>query len=65
MPRLRRWRAQGFNRAGTGKRFAKFEIQSRAEMAITADVKGAVAAMKSRFALYAGETGLARATQTL
>jgi F420-dependent oxidoreductase-like protein len=57
MPMLRPWLEEGFRRAGTGKRFRDFEIQARAEVAITDDVKGALARMKPRVALYVGGMG--------
>jgi alkanesulfonate monooxygenase SsuD/methylene tetrahydromethanopterin reductase-like flavin-dependent oxidoreductase (luciferase family) len=57
MPMLRPWLEEGFRRAGGGKGFGDFEIQARAEVAITDDVKGALARMKPRVALYAGGMG--------
>jgi alkanesulfonate monooxygenase SsuD/methylene tetrahydromethanopterin reductase-like flavin-dependent oxidoreductase (luciferase family) len=57
MPMLRPWLEEGFRRAGGGKGFADFEIQARAEVAITDDVRGALARMKPRVALYAGGMG--------
>jgi F420-dependent oxidoreductase-like protein len=57
MPMLRPWLEEGFRRAGGGKGFADFEIQARAEVRITDDVKGALARMKPRVALYAGGMG--------
>jgi F420-dependent oxidoreductase-like protein len=57
MPMLRPWLEEGFRRAGTGKGFADFEIQPRAEVTITDDVKGALATMKPRVALYVGGMG--------
>jgi hypothetical protein len=48
MPMLRPWLEEGFRRAGGGKGFADFEIQPRAEVAITDDVRGALARMKPR-----------------
>jgi F420-dependent oxidoreductase-like protein len=57
MPMLRPWLEEGFRRAGGGKGFADFEIQARAEVAITDDVKGALARMKPRVALYVGGMG--------
>src|SRR5258705_13174516 len=57
MPRLRPWLEEGFRRAGGGKGFADFEIQPRAEVAITDDVRGALARMKPRVALYVGGMG--------
>jgi alkanesulfonate monooxygenase SsuD/methylene tetrahydromethanopterin reductase-like flavin-dependent oxidoreductase (luciferase family) len=57
MPLLRPWLEEGFRRAGAGKGFADFEIQPRAEVAITDDVRGALARMKPRVALYVGGMG--------
>lgn len=57
MPMLRPWLEEGFRRAGHGKGFAGFEIQPRVEVAITDDVRGALAAMKPRVALYVGGMG--------
>src|SRR3989442_1078491 len=57
MPMLRPWLEEGFRRAGTGKGFADFEIQARAEVAITDDVRGVLARMKPRVALYVGGMG--------
>ena len=57
MPMLRPWLEEGFRRAGGGKGFADFEIQARAEVAITDDVRGALARMKPRIALYVGGMG--------
>ena len=57
MPRLRRWLEEGFRRAGGGKRWGAFAIQARAEVAITDDVRGALARMKPRVALYVGGMG--------
>ena len=57
MPMLRPWLEEGFRRAGGGKGFSDFEIQPRAEVAITDDVKGALAGMKPRVALYVGGMG--------
>src|SRR6267378_5264820 len=48
MPMLRPWLEEGFRRAGGGKGFADFEIQPRAEVSITDDVRGALARMKPR-----------------
>ena len=44
MPMLRPWLEEGFRRAGGGKGFTDFEIQPRAEVIITDDVKGALRA---------------------
>jgi alkanesulfonate monooxygenase SsuD/methylene tetrahydromethanopterin reductase-like flavin-dependent oxidoreductase (luciferase family) len=57
MPMLRPWLEEGFRRAGGGKSFGDFEIQARAEVVVTEDVKGALARMKPRVALYAGGMG--------
>src|SRR6059036_2404985 len=51
MPMLRPWLEEGFRRAGGGKGFGDFEIQPRAEVTITDDVRGALARMKPRVAL--------------
>jgi alkanesulfonate monooxygenase SsuD/methylene tetrahydromethanopterin reductase-like flavin-dependent oxidoreductase (luciferase family) len=57
MPMLRTWVEEGFRRTGGGKGYGDFEIQPRAEVNITDDVKGALARMKPRVALYAGGMG--------
>jgi F420-dependent oxidoreductase-like protein len=57
MPMLRPWLEEGFRRAGGSKGFADFEIQARAEVAITDDVRGALERMKPRVALYVGGMG--------
>jgi F420-dependent oxidoreductase-like protein len=57
MPMLRPWLEEGFRRAGGGKGWADFEIQARAEVAITDDVRGTLARMKPRVALYVGGMG--------
>jgi len=57
MPMLRPWIEEGFRRAGGGKGFADFEIQARADVVITDDVRGALARMKPRVALYVGGMG--------
>jgi alkanesulfonate monooxygenase SsuD/methylene tetrahydromethanopterin reductase-like flavin-dependent oxidoreductase (luciferase family) len=57
MPMLRPWLEEGFRRAGHGKGYADFEIQPRADVRITDDVKGALARMKPRVALYVGGMG--------
>jgi F420-dependent oxidoreductase-like protein len=57
MPMLRPWLDEGFRRAGGGKGLAGFEIQPSVQVAITDDVKGALARMKPRVALYAGGMG--------
>ncbi len=57
MPMLRPWLEEGFRRAGTGKGFGDFEIQARAEVVVTDDVRGALQRMKPRVALYVGGMG--------
>src|SRR5258705_692920 len=57
MPMLRAWLEEGFRRAGGGKGFGDFEIQARAEVVITDDVKSALARQKPRVALYVGGMG--------
>jgi F420-dependent oxidoreductase-like protein len=57
MPMLRPWLEEGFRRAGDGKSAASFEIQPRADVVITDDVRGALARMKPRVALYVGGMG--------
>jgi F420-dependent oxidoreductase-like protein len=57
MPVLRPWLEEGFRRAGGGKGFGSFEIQARANVMITEDVKGALARMKPHIALYVGGMG--------
>src|ERR1043166_6207566 len=54
MPMLRPWLEEGFRRAGGGKGFGDFEIQARAEVTITDDVKSALARQKPRGALSGG-----------
>ena len=57
MPLLRPWLEEGFRRAGNGKSLKDFEIQARAQVIITDDVRGALAQLKPRIALYAGGMG--------
>ena len=57
MPMLRPWLEAGFRRAGGGKDFDTFEIQARADVQITDDVKGTLRRMKGRVALYVGGMG--------
>jgi F420-dependent oxidoreductase-like protein len=57
MPMLRPWLEEGFRRAGHGKGYGDFEIQPRVDVRITDDVKGALARMKPRVALYVGGMG--------
>ena len=53
----RPWLDEGFRRAGGGKSLADFEIQAQSTVALTDDVKGALAAMKPVTALYVGGMG--------
>jgi F420-dependent oxidoreductase-like protein len=57
MPMLRPWLEEGFKRAGGGKGIKDFEIQARADVRVTDDVKGALRRMKDRVALYVGGMG--------
>jgi F420-dependent oxidoreductase-like protein len=57
MPMLRPWLEEGFRRAGGGKGWGDLEIQARADVTITDDVRGALARMKPRVALYVGGMG--------
>jgi len=57
MPMLRPWLEEGFRRAGRGKGVRDFEIQPRAEVIITDDVRAALARQKPRVALYVGGMG--------
>jgi alkanesulfonate monooxygenase SsuD/methylene tetrahydromethanopterin reductase-like flavin-dependent oxidoreductase (luciferase family) len=57
LPMLRPWVEEGFKRAGGGKGYRDFEIQPRATVIITDDVKSALARMKPNIALYAGGMG--------
>jgi F420-dependent oxidoreductase-like protein len=57
MPMLRPWLEEGFRRAGTGKGYRDFEIQPRAEVIITEDIRSALARQKPRVALYVGGMG--------
>jgi F420-dependent oxidoreductase-like protein len=57
MKTVRPWVEEGFRRAGTGKSFKDFEIQGRTEVTITDDVRGALAQLKPRVALYVGGMG--------
>jgi F420-dependent oxidoreductase-like protein len=57
MPMYRPWLEEGFRRAGTGKGYRNFEIQPRAEVIITDDVRAALARQKPRVALYVGGMG--------
>jgi F420-dependent oxidoreductase-like protein len=51
------WLAEGFRRAGHGKSLRDLEIQARAQVTITDDVRGALAQLKPRIALYVGGMG--------
>lgn len=53
----RPWVEEGFRRAGNGKSWNDFEIQGRAPVFITDDVKSALDAVKPGIALYAGGMG--------
>ena len=57
MPHLRPWIEEGFRRAGGGKSWKDFEIQARAHVQVTDDVRGALAHLKPRIALYVGGMG--------
>jgi len=48
---------EGFRRAGHGKSLEDFEIQARAQVIITDDVRSALAELKPRIALYVGGMG--------
>ena len=54
---VRPWLEEGFKRAGHGKSLADLEIQARAQVIITDDVRGALAQLKPRIALYVGGMG--------
>jgi F420-dependent oxidoreductase-like protein len=54
---FRPWLEEGFRRAGGGKTSKDFEIQARAEVVITDDVRGALRRMKPNVALYVGGMG--------
>jgi len=51
------WLEEGFRRAGHGKSLRDLEIQARAQVTITDDVRGALAQLKPRIALYVGGMG--------
>jgi F420-dependent oxidoreductase-like protein len=55
--RFRGWLEQGFQRSGSGKSLADFEIQGSASVWITDDVGSALAAAKPFVALYVGGMG--------
>ena len=54
---FRAWLEEGFRRAGGGKSWRDFEIQGGVSVAITDDVKSALAAGKPFVALYVGGMG--------
>ena len=54
---VRPWLDEGFRRAGNGKSLKDFEIQARAQVIITDDVRGALRQLKPRIALYVGGMG--------
>ena len=53
----RPWLEEGFRRAGGGKSFKDFEIQTSANVRITDDVRDAFRRMKPTIALYVGGMG--------
>ena len=57
MKLVRPWLEEGFRRAGNGKSLKDFEIQARAQVIITDDVRGTLAQLKPRIALYVGGMG--------
>jgi F420-dependent oxidoreductase-like protein len=57
MTLVRPWLEEGFRRAGHGKSMKDLEIQARAQVIITDDVKGALGQLKPRIALYVGGMG--------
>jgi F420-dependent oxidoreductase-like protein len=57
MSTYRPWLEEGFRRAGDGKSFDDFEIQPGVSLAVTDDVRGALARMKPNIALYVGGMG--------
>ena len=57
MKLVRPWLEEGFRRAGNGKSLKDFEIQARAQVIITDDVRGALRQLKPRIALYVGGMG--------
>ena len=57
MSSYRPWLEEGFRRAGGGKSFDDFEIQAGVSLALTDDVRGALARMKPNIALYVGGMG--------
>ena len=57
MKLVRPWLEEGFRRAGHGKSMKDLEIQARAQVTITDDVRGALRQLKPRIALYVGGMG--------
>jgi F420-dependent oxidoreductase-like protein len=57
MKLVRPWLEEGFARAGHGKSWKDLEIQARAPVIITDDVRGALAQLKPHIALYVGGMG--------
>ena len=57
MKDFRPWLEEGFRRAGNGKGFHNFEIQTGVRVKITDDVKGALRESKPGIALYVGGMG--------
>jgi F420-dependent oxidoreductase-like protein len=51
------WLEQGFERAGGGKSFDKFEVQASVHVDVDADVQAALDRLKPREALYIGGMG--------
>ena len=54
---VRPWLDEGYRRAGHGKSLRDLEIQARTQVIITDDVRGALATLKPRIALYVGGMG--------
>jgi F420-dependent oxidoreductase-like protein len=57
MKTYRPWLEEGFRRAGNGKSFANFEIQTGTTVIITEDIASALRRMKPGIALYVGGMG--------
>ena len=57
MPLVRPWLEEGIMRAGHGKSLKDLEIQARAQVIITDDVRAALRQLKPRIALYVGGMG--------
>jgi F420-dependent oxidoreductase-like protein len=57
MALVRPWLEEGFRRAGHGKSIKDLEIQARAQVIVTDDVKGALRQLKPHIALYVGGMG--------